>query len=212
MGEPLLIWGVDASKRRTGIAHGPSGSKPSFVSLESRDGEDVSQTGLRLFVYLKDLLRLGKPDLVVFEKMLEFGFQPEVDFEAKTIKQKGRGIRAALDLQAMTHTLELFCGLAQIPCIEVHPSTVRKEFLGDGRLKRDVAKKRAVSMCKLLGWEVRNDDEADGGALWHYGVATKDPHRAAAIHPGMFAKAATLAATGLTSRQILLSATDEVPW
>lgn len=47
-------------------------------------------------------------------------------------------------------------------------STIRKHFIGHGRLKRVEAKAATIKQCQLLGWKVRNDDEADAGALWDY--------------------------------------------
>ena len=40
--------------------------------------------------------------------------------------------------------------------------TARAEFLGDGGLKRDEAKRRAFEMCKLLGWSPQNRDDKNG--------------------------------------------------
>lgn len=53
--------------------------------------------------------------------------------------------------------------------------TVRATFIGNGNLKRDVAKAAAMAQCKRLGWSPRNLDEADAGALWYWGMVTTYP-------------------------------------
>ena len=193
MSEAPMVWGCDISKKRTGLAFGRVGQRPSVISVCAMDGDTTARAGTRLFVALRDLRKLSAPDAIYFERRLEFGFKPDVDFDERTVKNN-RGIIAALDVAAMVHTVEVFAGLASIPCVSVAASTARKEYLGDGRLRRKEAKLRAQAMAKVLGWPCENDDEGDALCIWHYGSVRECPRLATAIHGGLHMKAATLAA------------------
>ena len=187
-----MIWGLDVSQRRTGIAYGYAGDTPTVVSIASHEGDDTARSGTRLFVYLKDLRHVSPPDAIYYERMLEHGFQADVAPNGQFIKQR-RGILAAFAMARMTFAVELFASLASVPVRDVACNTTRKHFLGDGRLDRKSAKRRALAMCQVLSWPANNDDEADACGVFCYGSALSAPHAATVIHPGLFAKAATLA-------------------
>ena len=53
-----------------------------------------------------------------------------------------------------------------VPFEQHEVATIRKHFIGHGRLKRAEAKAATIKRCKQLGWKVNNDDEADAAALW----------------------------------------------
>ena len=72
--------------------------------------------------------------------------------------------------------------------------TARAEFLGDGGLKRDEAKRRAFEMCKLLGWSPANRDEGDAGCVHYYGSVILAPRLAPVVTPMMHMKVATTVA------------------
>ena len=55
-----------------------------------------------------------------------------------------------------------------IPFDQYEVRTIRKHFIGHGGLKRSEAKAAAIKTCQMLGWNPKNDDEADAGALWDY--------------------------------------------
>jgi hypothetical protein len=209
MADAPLIWGLDISKRRNAIAHGYAGAIPTVVSVDAGKEDDIARAAVRLFVYLRDLMRVGRPDAIFYERPLEHGFEAKVDFDARTVTQR-RGIIAAFNLAKIAHTVELFAGLASIPCYSVSPATARKEFIGDGRLKRDAAKLRVRAMCEVLGWPVENDDESDACCIWHTGVVKLAPRLAAPIHPGLWMKAATRAAG--RNPAVFADLNDEVPW
>lgn len=195
MADAPLIWAADISKTRSGFAFGRAGEQPTTVSIVGRD-DDGPRAQARLWVYMRDLLKVAKPDYFFAEALLDFGaFQPQIDWAAQTVKS-ARGPHASFELMRMFSTAELFAELASIVFRKVHVATIRTEFLGDGRLKRKVAKARARAMVKLLGWTAANDDEADACAVWHYATCVTAPRLAVPIHPGMFAKAATLAEGG----------------
>ncbi len=207
-----MIYGIDISKARTGLAVGRAGETPKTVSIVGAK-LDVEIVAVKLFCYLRDRVKLDRPDLLVWEAGLNpAAFTPEVNFEEKTVRNK-RGIQSMLDLVEMISAVKLFCNLASIETRRVYPSTIRKEVLGNGRLHRDVAKKSVVAMCGLLNWPVNNDDEADAASLWHYGVCLKAPRLAKPILPSMHARVATMVAGSGSASSGLLRAPidDEVP-
>lgn len=59
--------------------------------------------------------------------------------------------------------VECFCGLQKprIPCREVDARVVKKALTGDSF----ASKPDMVAAAKRLGWAVKNDDEADAGAV-----------------------------------------------
>ena len=190
------------------MARGRAGEKPTLLSIKADDGDDTARAGVRLFMTMRQQLEHGKPDGIYVERMFEHSFKAEVDFDARTIKQR-QGVIAAFDMARMIHTVDLFAGLLSIPIIKVAPSTARKEFIGRGDLDRKAAKRRVLAMCSLLGWEAENDNEGDAGCIWHYGVAISSPRLAARIHGGLHAKAATIAAGVVDA---VKPVDDRVPW
>ena len=67
---------------------------------------------------------------------------------------------------------------ARLKGVPVHPvriTTARKAFVGHGGLKRPDAKRRSRAMCRLLGWNPMNDDEADAGCIWWFACNANDP-------------------------------------
>ena len=209
MTDAPLLWSFDLSASRTGVCFGRVGAKPSFASIERREDDDLRRVTARLWVYMNDLRRIERPDAIIVEKPLTHGFEAQVDFDARTVKQR-RGIIAAMTLKSLFDHVGTFAELISVPFYDVAPSTARKAFLGDGRLPRKAAKLRARAMCSVLSWPAENDDEADAGCAFHWGETKVAPQRATVIHPGLWMRAATLAANRAPA--IFASLNDEVPW
>lgn len=57
----------------------------------------------------------------------------------------------------------------------VGSSTVRKHFVGNGRLKKSEAKEIIVARCEEIGWSVQNHDAADAAATWSWLMAKRYP-------------------------------------
>lgn len=77
-----------------------------------------------------------------------------------------------------------------VPVKTLDVRTVRASFLGNGNLKRDEAKRRTRAMCRLLGWDVLDDDQADAGAIWWNACAICCPSLTPKISPSMRAHVA----------------------
>ncbi len=188
-----LIWGLDISKSRTGFAEGRAGEAPHVTSIVGSDMDDVKAMS-KLFCYLRDRLKLARPDFIYFEAPLDGGIaRPEIDWEKRDWHYT-RSPKTTLVLAKMTGAVELFADLASIPARPVRVKTVRVEFIGSGNLKGPEAKRRAFAMCGLLNWPVKNLDEADALAVWHYGTVIASPRHARAILSSMHAQVATLVA------------------
>lgn len=59
-------------------------------------------------------------------------------------------------------------GLHAIRCVDGRVETVRKHFIGHGRLPKQIAKPRVRQTCEAIGWAPQNYDESDAGALAHW--------------------------------------------
>jgi len=90
------------------------------------------------------------------------------------------------------HTARVLIGLCaiaeeiafdlRIECREAQVRDVRAHFIG-GNFKRERAKALTIEACKRLGWNVRNDNEADSCALWNYQCSIFDPKIALRASP-----------------------------
>jgi hypothetical protein len=86
-------------------------------------------------------------------------------------------------LVGLCEHLEELCYGTHIELREAMVSQVRSHFLGNNRRKRDDAKAATLRMCRELGWDVQNDDEADACALWAYQVDCLHPEVSVARTP-----------------------------
>lgn len=68
----------------------------------------------------------------------------------------------AADFQAKQHQIESWT---------VHPAVWRKHFLGRGTGKREDLKQLAMERCRILGWEVTDDNQAEALGLMDYSRA-----------------------------------------
>jgi hypothetical protein len=99
--------------------------------------------------------------------------------EAPDFFDLGGGKKNGVNRTSM-ETVKLLLGLATlVECVAykrgvydvqwVSSASVRRVFLGSGKLKGDVAKREAVLKCRALGWEPSDDNAADALALLVYG-------------------------------------------
>lgn len=190
MDKAPLLWALDISKSRTGIAIGRAGETPRSYSLVGEKIDIVEVMG-RLFTWLLDRSKLDKPDWLFYEAPLSGGaFVPDIDWEAREWHSR-QSPHTTFALAKMTGTVELFAHMKSIAMRAVNVKTARVEFIGAGNLKGSEAKKRARAMCELLKWPAANADEADALCVWHYGTIIAAKRLAYPIIPSMHAKVAT---------------------
>lgn len=167
-----VLLALDLSTK-CGWAHDRPGSGvPPFIGTEylprvegDEDGNDFSGTYAAYWRWLEAKIAVVQPDRILFEAPL-----PDLKPRNPQLRQKTPAwvVRLLLGLVALTETMAALKG---IPCNEAMVATVRKHFVADGRAKKHVVMQR----CRLLGWQVRNDNESDAAALWAFGKAQIDP-------------------------------------
>lgn len=173
-----LILGIDAATT-TAAALGYPGEIPTFETVKFI-GEDHLQVCASALRWIARKLKADKPDLVYIEKPMPIG---------AAIKGKSNA-RAIVRLNQIYGILGGATLLLGIPVIGIDVQSVRQAFLGDGKLERDAAKKRALAICGLLGWPARNLDEADAAGTWYWGCCCEAPKNSAVVHPGLWSRAA----------------------
>ena len=105
---------------------------------------------------------------------------PSIIVYEAPLNMVGRGKVAAQGLTNQ-NTLRLLFGYAAyaegaakeagIPCYEKNIATVKKYLTQDGH----ATKEQMMRRCRMLGWQVSTDDEADACGLWALSKATLDP-------------------------------------
>jgi hypothetical protein len=145
-----------------GLASAEAGAKPRLETVNFGDiGDNHLECGARCLRWISFRLTDDRPDEIWMEEPMAFAGKEGQSSAASRVRLNG---------------LYMIIGsAARLKGVPVHPvriTTARKGFLGNGGLKRDVAKRRSRAMCRLLGWEPKNDDEADAGCLfWFASVA-----------------------------------------
>lgn len=137
----------------TGVAFGQPGQVPTCFS--ERLGGAGADQAIRFAQALHMTQRLIKgyaPDVIALEAPLAAG-----GGGAQSRAELAMGIRGCV------------IGMARhlrVPTVQFAVPTIRKHFVGHGRLKRTEAKRATIKRCSQLGWSVANDNEADAAALW----------------------------------------------
>jgi Holliday junction resolvasome RuvABC endonuclease subunit len=175
-----LILAIDAATT-TAAALGRPGDIPSFETIKFQ-GEDHLQVCASALKWIARKLKADKPDLLYIEEPMAIG-------AAIHGKSNARSIVRLNQIYGIIGGAALLLG---VPVIGIGVQKVRQAFLGDGKLERDEAKKRALTMCRLLGWPARNGDEADAGGTWYWGCCCEAPKNSAVVHPGLWSKAAAV--------------------
>ena len=135
----------------TGVAVGDPAGEPTFFTEKLGAGSQGSRfAGMMLLV--RRLIKEHKPDLIATERIMAQG---------------GGGSQARAELAGGLRAVVLcYAFFANTRVREFHVATIRKHFLGHGRLQRKEAKRRTIIKCQMRGWQVENDNEADALALW----------------------------------------------
>jgi len=151
----------------TGFACARLGEPPRAGSVRfgivSRDPPD--QVFAAAIDWAMEFFAREAPDLLILEAMLPPDAMPN-----KTSRQ-------VRDRLAGLHGIMLGCarraGVGEIATVTV--GDIRRHFIGDGKLKRNAAKREVIRRCLQLGWPADDDNAADALAIWSYGCALLDP-------------------------------------
>jgi Holliday junction resolvasome RuvABC endonuclease subunit len=159
------IFALDLAAR-TGFAVGPCGelARSGAVALKKPGDAQCIALG-NLIAWLDEQWRKERPGLVVKEAAL-----PLQAFRARSNSASS---------VAMTHKLHgIVEGMAVrfgVSVEEAHPATVRKHFIGRGRMgTREASKAAVIQRCRVLGFiphDCADADRADAIALWDWAGA-----------------------------------------
>jgi len=180
MSVPLLLAADIATI--SGFCCGYPGETPVFetVNFGSVDSGDTHfEIGARALRWIANRLRDERPDQIWIEEPISFA-----GLAGKTNKN------SLVRLNGLFLLIGSAARLKGVPVHLVKVNEARKNFIGKGRLKGVEAKRRCRSMCKQLGWDVKNADEADAAAIWWVACAANAPELVPPISPMMQAGAA----------------------
>lgn len=135
----------------TGVAVGDPTGEPTFFTEKLGAGSQGSRfAGMMLLV--RRLIKDHQPNLIAIERIMAQG---------------GGGGQSRAELAGGLRGVVLCSAFVSNSRVrEFYVATIRKHFIGEGRLKRKEAKERTINECQMRGWQVENDNEADALALW----------------------------------------------
>ena len=154
---------------RMGVAEGEPGLFPVLTTVKlGRDGDDHADIFARAALWITRRMLDDPPDWVVSE-------EPVGKFDSRLLM----GLRGVVLGLVHAHHVKI---------TEVPVATWRVYALGSGKLKKDVAKARAVALCARLGWgEGIDHNAAEAAGMWLWACAKVAP-RAVPRHEPLFAR------------------------
>lgn len=142
----------------------PSGSR--------EEGRELGASFCAFRQWLHGLLVVLKPSRVVFEAPLA-----RIHYGAHGPAVGQSTVRLLFGLAAIAEMTAHERG--GIDVTEANLATVKRYFTGHGRADKAAMMQR----CRLLGWKVEDDNQADAAALWAYTKALEDKHFSIATTP-----------------------------
>lgn len=138
---------------------GPGGCKPVFgtkhlpaMTGNKVDGFEIGHSLNALFDIVWEQIDVFQPGTIALEAPLP----PQ----AQRFQQKSDGLaRAQL---SMAGIVEMIAFRRRIPCVEAKIEEVKKFWTEHGR----ASKWDMIRVCRLFGWDVKDDNQADSAALW----------------------------------------------
>jgi hypothetical protein len=161
-----MIFSLDLGTK-VGFAFGPAEAVPqSGTVILKRPNEHRSIALSNLMAWLHEEWSRSRPDLVVKEAPMPLqAFRDRGNSEA--------GVLMAYGLHGIVEAMSRRFG---IRLEQAHPSTIRKHFIGRGRLgARSETKGAVIQRCHVLGLmprDCRDEDRADAIASWDWASAT----------------------------------------
>lgn len=156
-----MILACDPSTRRFGLAiGGPENGKPRAFTLALPGADEL--------VFDRTL---GNAYDTVSLQCRNSGVKI-VAIEAPIIISE-RSAHTMTALMQLTGAVRAAAQRAGCKTMLVASSTVRKHFIGHGR--HPDPKRAVMDRCRLLGWEVSDDNAADAAATWAYAMSITYP-------------------------------------
>lgn len=161
-----LVYALDLGTR-SGFAKGRPGDAPISGALILKRRDEARAVALgNLLAYLNDEWSQDAPALVCTEAPMTLEAFRQLHSSEANVRMH-HGLHAVV---------EALCARFGCRLIEAHNATVRKHFLGIGRLgNREDTKAAVVRRCHMLGLMPRDkndDDRADAIALFDWACAT----------------------------------------
>ena len=165
---------------KTGVCFGRVGETPRFTTVNfTREGEAASIDGCweaasRVIVWASDFTKVEQIDRVVIEAPI-----PE-----RALGHQTNAWSTMLKF-FIIGTMGGALKCRQIPVSAANIGQVRKHCLGFGnsRLPKEQAKPAIMTVCKALGFNPKNHDESDAGALFLFESARIAPRLAHRVDP-----------------------------
>ena len=157
----------------TGWCFGAPGSIPRFGHLRfapTGASRALIYRNFRRWLEEKWNVRGQQPDVIVYEL-------PAVP----SIMAGKTNIDTIKLLIGLGEHLEEWCR-DKVELREARVADVRTHFIGRN-MKSAMAKQATFDQCRMLGWDVKNFDEADAAALWDYQICWLNPRIAAHSTP-----------------------------
>jgi hypothetical protein len=162
-----VIYGALDLAKQSGVCWGEPNGRPSFETWHlGGQALERGQRGAALMTKLVSWIAYAKPDLVFIEAPIS----------AVAGVARGTSIDTSIALQGFILIAETVCYTRKIPTKLIERQDALYHFTGRARYKvKGQAKKACMARCCQLRWQPANEDEADAGAMWHYGCAKEDP-------------------------------------
>lgn len=153
----MILWSFDMGVN-LGVAMGDTKAAPPVSRVLRLKG----QAGCALMKFLAAEFKRQKPDLVFKEQALEPAAMARIGMS-------GQSAKTTLGLH---YVIESMCVWYDVPLREAKDQTIRKHFIGVGKLgSRDATNRRIVLRCHMLGYMPRDDanwDRANACSGWDY--------------------------------------------
>lgn len=145
----------------TGVADGEVGGTPVLSTINlTRPGDHEWEAGGRAALWMAERLAKSLPRAVYIEAPISPG------------AMRGRtNAKTLLMLNGLAWSFASIAWLRRVPVRSVAVSTVRKWFIGSGRMPSVQAKRACFEYARMLGADPKNLDEADAAAGWYWAAA-----------------------------------------
>lgn len=172
-----IILALDLASN-TGVAEGRPGGVPHLYDADlRREGDDWEDTWSRAVGWIADRLYLERSAVEASE------FRIIVEAPIFAGAQRAKNANSELVTKGLWACITGFARARGVMVHRVHVSTVRAQFLGNGKMPGEAAKREARRVCRALGWSPPSLDAADAGALWWYGCNLWAPQSAPIVDP-----------------------------
>jgi hypothetical protein len=135
------------------------------------DVEEIGRAAESLRVFLADRHQMhGGLTHIVFEAQHVAGTKKRTLPDGTKVETGGMNMKVLERLLGLAAMTEWFAHRVGAQCYKVHIGTWRKHAFGNGHMKRAEAKQRAMEECRALGFDPRNDNEAEAFFILDYYV------------------------------------------